>query len=224
MFQKKLGKSLLIVGALVLTSSAYADNTSGYYLGAQAGYGKADYGSDFKKFTQYVYPSSSASEGGFAGRLFGGYQFNPYFALESGFTVFSRNDYKGSGNDQYGNYYTTDFNLKTWTWDVMGKAILPFSTFTNASNPLSVFVEAGGALVNANADIQDSLGIFNSGTTRQWKPVAGVGASYRFNPNLSADINYQHVFGEKTSFEDSPIKLQAPSTDFVGVGLTYHFA
>lgn len=227
MVQKNLSKSLLVFGALVLASSAYADNSSGYYLGAQAGYGKADYGSDFKKFTHdpNYFSSASSSEGNLAGRVFGGYQFNPYFAMETGFTLFSNNEYKGSGVDPWGNAYSTGFKLETWTWDVVGKAILPFSTFTKAPNPLSVFAEAGTALVNAHADVNDTTGTFSSGTSRQWKPLLGAGASYRFNPNLSVDVNYQHIFGEKTSFYNDPeVKLQVPSADFVGIGLAYHFA
>jgi opacity protein-like surface antigen len=216
-------KILVAVGALStvgFSSMAYADDSMGYYnyagfyVGAQAGYGNPDYGNDLKKIFQTA-PNYSTKEGGLAGRAYLGYQFNDYFGLEAGYTLFSNNTYEGS--DQFGN--RIKLTVKTQQADILGKLGMPFGDSGFRGD-----LKAGAAYVRTSVDatasgIDSNLNTISqsgSGSQNRWDPAAGAAISYNFTQNFAMDVSYLHAFGSGDT--------DSPNTDLVTIGVSYLFA
>lgn len=195
MFNKKIMISTILtcVAGICLSTNASA-SVAGPYLGAQAGAGNVN---------QDVFGNNSNYN--LAGRLYAGYAFNRYLALETGFTKYS--DVNGSTYIYFVGQVSG--TIKTYTADIAGKLTLPLQ------NGFSIYGKLGGAYVNEEATA--TISSFGSDSTTEHKifPEAGVGVSYDINQNLVADISWTHI--QKVGSND------LGNLDFGAVGLTYHF-
>jgi opacity protein-like surface antigen len=214
---KILSAVLVALGTTTLATTSYAancDTGAGFYIGGQAGYGKADYGlSDAFKHT-----GIKKDEGGFSGRGYAGYQINQYFGIETGYTYFSDNTYKFSGVDTFNNPINGKLTYQTQQWDILAKVGTPFENSGFRGD-----IKAGAAYVmsKADANISSSSPYFPSvkisESNNKLEPAAGASVGYNFNQNFAMDVSYLHAFG-------SGNKSDAPSTDLVTLGVSYRFA
>lgn len=193
---------VLAASTIGLCSAAYADQ--GFYVGGQAGYGSADYGSAAS------IGASTKTDDGIAGRIYAGYQFNPFFGLETGYTQFSDNKYKFK-DTIFGDFNET---IDTSEWDILAKAGMPFGCTGFRGD-----IKAGGAYVMASAH---ALGLSESHD--RFAPVAGASVSYNFNKNLAADVSYLHTFGSDSDLHLGQSGNGTPDTNLVTVGISYLFA
>ncbi|MFA6409255.1 MAG: outer membrane beta-barrel protein [Gammaproteobacteria bacterium] len=218
----------------VTTTSIY---TPGFYIGVQAGFGRIDEGSGYKDAADWVfsYPGATSttkdtSQGGFAGRAFLGYSFNPYFGLETGYTYLTNNKYKATWVLSGDTDLSEDVKFKTWAWDLLAKATLPLN------DSWDVYAKLGAAYVKANSSGTTDL---NAGTEdidsanfskSAIRPAYGLGITYKFNPNWSMDLAWNGIYGKsKTSFNSSTgtISNQSnviPTINTIMLGLTYNLA
>jgi OOP family OmpA-OmpF porin len=217
-------KTMLGVGALVLSgvavTSLYAADP-GAYVGGQLGWGNTQQsfltGSDFKS-------SFKQKDDGIAGRVFAGYQFDPTWGVELGWTKFSTADVKGKNTYVFwrapsdirnvaGTRAVTDNGtIRTDALDLVGKATVP------VNDKVSVYGKFGAAYVMDR--FHSTTGYAHADKTNQKEnklfPTAGVGASYALTSNLSTDIEYDRIQKVGNS-------SKIGSADLASVGFTYHF-
>lgn len=198
----KLG---LIVIAAVFANHAYAI-ADGAYLGIQAGLSKAHYKTQIAQFpsgTVLAQPKNN----GFGGRVFGGYQFNPYAGVEAGLMRFSETRF-----DVPNSVATcSEPTIRVTSIDIMGKGIWPaFGDFT-------VFGKAGVALTFLNKSktliTGTSSGCSSKKTSFVAHPIASIGAGYALSQNWEVDLSWTRLFGGG----------QLSATDLYAVGFSYHF-
>lgn len=212
MFNKKQIAAVALSGlaSLLMTSQASAEA----YVGGQLGWGDIHQAQAMKT----DWDTSKVSDTGLAGRLFAGYNFTENFALEAGYTKFS--DATSDSSSPYVTYYgATTLNdhgrIKTYAVDVVGKATLPLD------KGFSLYGKLGAAYLNEKASESVTIdgrmvdGFPASATYSKVLPTFGLGAGYEINKNVSADISWMHI--QKTG------NTQLANTDFIGVGLSYHF-
>jgi OOP family OmpA-OmpF porin len=186
-----------LLGALLAAITVTSLNTAvaalpGYYLGGQIGLGNTHYGSsDVNSVT-----SASIDTNNLAGRLFAGYQFNPNWAFELGYTQFSKTKFsKIVPGDISG-------NIKEYSIDALGKGILPLD------NGFGLFGELGAAYVSAKAN--GAL----TGSEQRVQPAFGAGASYDVTANIPLFIAWNHT---------QKMGGNVPSTDLFSLGAAYNF-
>ncbi len=234
MLRKKLlsvSVAFATLATIGMCSQAHAA-APGFYLGGQVGWGDvhqsgisaSDLANDF--YLPFASFSSSSKDTGIAGRAFVGYQFNPYFATEFGYTQFSNMTTRASGvsvtTPTFAPFTVIGINasgkVKTHAFDLVGKGILPLS------NGFSLYAKAGAALITSQASESETLTIMGlpgtiasaSQTTNKIYPTFGAGVSYDITSHLVTDLSYNRI--QKVGSSDA-----VASTDFVGLGLAYHF-
>jgi len=218
----------------VTTTSIY---NPGFYIGVQAGLGRIDEGSGYKDAANWVssYPGADTTtkdttQGGFAGRAFLGYSFNPYFALETGYTYLTNNKYNATWVSGGETDLSENVKFKTWAWDLLAKATLPLN------DSWDIYAKLGAAYVKANSSGTTDL---NAGTedvtsanfsNSAIRPAYGLGITYKFNATWSMDLAWNGIYGKsKTSFSSSTgtISNQSnviPTVNTIVLGLTYNLA
>lgn len=204
---KTTGLLLLVAFANPLTAGATTDYDLGWYVGGNIGI--SDTNIDEDKITKnLINPSYTDDDSDLGYKLFGGYQFNKYFALEGGYFNLGKFDYALSafGGTKNGSLKVTGLNL-----DAVG--ILPIT------EDFSAFGRVGANY----AQVKDSF----STTGSLSMPDA--------NPDKNA-LNYKFGAGLQYAITDAVgIRLEAERyriNDAVGnsgdinlfsVGLTYRF-
>lgn len=201
--------TLSLFTALVTTNTIAAP---GPYVSAQLGYGDTNI-SDF----------STSESSGLAGRLAAGYQINPYFAAELGWTGFSNaeaSDTSSAASSEGIVTATADTTVKTSALDLVGKATYPVNDKMDIYGKLGVAyvmqtTNVDGTLTIASqlSPVTEVYGVSDNYNEYAWLPTFGIGANYHFTPRLAADVSYNRI----QQVGDTTIE----STDFVGVGLTY---
>lgn len=242
MFNKKLVLCVsLLAGALGLATSASA-SAPGFYLGGQGGVGYVRYNApnntSVNNINAILQPISvttttttTRNTGGLAGRLFVGYQIDPNWGVELGYTQFASQNNKqditnngvlGGINQNYG----AKSNVKTNAIDFVAKGTLPIE------NGFSVYGKAGLAYVTAKSSnsVYSSPSTFTglgtpattlvatpNQTEHKVLPTASVGVQYDITPQLAADVSYTRIqkVGNTNLIQ---------STNFLGLGLAYHFS
>lgn len=184
MSKKILITALAGVAALGLSAGAFANlnSNSDVYVGIQGGYADTNW-SDV----------GFNSDSGIGGRLFAGYDFNQYIAVESGF------------------FYTPEpDSAKTYAGDLVGKITVP------VTDQIGLFAKAGPGYLRTEGDD-------DSGSTSNVDLVYGFGANYKITPNLVADVSFTRYNGHHSIANLSDIGDYQPNTDFYSVGLAYKF-
>jgi OOP family OmpA-OmpF porin len=212
MQKKILTASLSLIAGVLLASNAAAADKS-IYVGGLLGWG------DVHQAGFSNLPSNTYNDTGFAGRVFAGYKFNQYVAIESGFTKFSNMNASGSGYDSDDNFDTVNGTIKSYAIDLVAKGILPLQY------NFDIFGTFGIAYINQYANINVTSATANgpaffSGDENQNEiaPTFGLGAEYNFNQNISAQIAWSHI--QAVNNDDNSFG----NTDLIGLGLTYNFS
>jgi OOP family OmpA-OmpF porin len=206
-----------LAGVLLATSAS----ASGAYFGGQLGYGmthqpgftNTDVNNILAGSTSSSYTRSNLNAG-LAGRIFGGYDITENFAAEVGYSKFRNTSAKFNGTVTYPIFGSVNYNLgesvKTYAVDVVGKATMPLQY------GFSAFGKLGVAYLNQKGNV--SVNGTNIGSQSEHKvlPTFGAGVAYAVTQNVSADLSWMRIqtVGSTTFMK---------STDFVGLGLGYHF-
>jgi OOP family OmpA-OmpF porin len=196
-----LRKTVLLVGLVAAVSTvAQAVPEEGVYAGATIGYGSTDY----TPKNQNLNPVDSYDVDGFAWNLLAGYQLNPYLALEGDYTQFASMQFSGVNGIAHANTAATEHAL-----GAVGKLMYPFGHGFNAFGTLGLDYVWLNRSENNTADA-NGVGDSNSTSIR---PTFGLGAGYEFYPGWVAQASWSHI----TSGGG------IESSDYWGVGATYHF-
>jgi len=236
-------KSLLVASVLgvggVASGIALADTgmsstycKPGFYAGIQAGrgdtfYNQADVLSEAVTYSGYyghnVVPGSADVDSvGISGRIYAGYQFNPYFALEAGYTQFNKTDFTQSFGYIDQSRYTTDKfdgEVTEHATDIVGKLTMPFQYGFGA------YIKAGAAYIAADrhinfTEIQSNGSAIPQETlyTKSYqavRPTYGIGLDYTIPcTSLDVDVSYTEIAGGGG----------IPKTGLAAIGISDKFA
>lgn len=202
------------IAAIVLTLSPIASAIeSGWYAGANIGQSSADI--DDQRITRSLLGSGFATtsmnedERSAAGKIFGGYQFNPYVALEGGYFNLGKFGYTASTSPA--GSLSGDIRLQGLNLDVVG--ILPLT------EKFSAFGRVG--VIHAQArDNFSSTGLVNrpASSPRQNDTgyKFGAGVQYAFTDRLA-------VRGEVERYRINDAIGNKGDIDMATVGLVYRF-
>jgi OOP family OmpA-OmpF porin len=195
-----LGVSATSVAATAMSGK----NDSGFVVGVQGGYGDTHW----SDLAQNSADRNDTSDTGFAGRGFVGFDFNKYFAIESGFTYLPKTTFDGVAS--------SDESIKNYAVDLLAKLSIPVSPV------FSLYAKAGGSYLNSKLEMSG----FGSSTETHIGPAFGVGAAYEVVPNLAIDLSWMRFSGgnkfkdiDTTGFSDG----YQPSPDVVLLGVSYKF-
>lgn len=172
MSKKVLLSALAGIAAISFSTAALADynnSDSGIYIGGQVGYADTHWNEIIGPFF------GSISDSGIGGRVFAGYDFNQYIALESGF------------------FYTPKpQDSNTYAGDLVGKITVP------VTNQIGLFAKAGAGYLKTSFSGDGSVSnvdlVYGFGANYKITPnlIADVSFTrYNGNHNLSNFSNYQ---------------------------------
>jgi OOP family OmpA-OmpF porin len=137
-------------------------------------------------------------------RLFGGYEFSRFFALELGYADLGRASINGAG---------VSANSKATAWDLSGIAAIPIG-------PVSLFGRLGGYYGEVRTDATAGiLGFTTSGSAKETNSdiTYGLGLKFNFTPNFGVRgewQRYQHTGGGSAGEHN---------IDNYSIGLSYRF-
>jgi OmpA-OmpF porin, OOP family len=176
-------KKALIASLVALSASSVMAHENGFYLGAGAGYSELDdVCNDYDSLL--VGASSKCDDDDNAWSVFGGYLFNPNFALELGYSDLGNFGVSASdGTDSF------DLDVDLTAIDLSGVGILPLNDM------FSLYARGGYSWVNADVDFDSTFGSADGDDDEgSWVYGAGVGANVTDNLELRADWRrYQDV-------------------------------
>ncbi len=203
-----------LAGGLIANPVAAAD--MGGYIGLAAGQSRAnvDRGDIDGTFASLgLTARTSVDETDFGWKLYGGYQFNQYFAVEGGYTDLGKATFNSvitSGGSGTGNGEWTAYSI-----DLSALGILPLG------NQFSLFGRAGVSLWDLDFDFTAtgpggtaSASESESGAS----PLLGIGGMVSITPNFTVRAEFERHFrvGDEDTTGESDI-------DLISVGLQYRF-
>lgn len=197
--KKQMISIVASLSSVWIATNVYAAQAPAAYVGGQLGWGNI-HQDGFKGLSH-----SSSKDDGIAGRIYAGYQFNQYVAVEAGATKFSNMTSKGTIEGM-----RLKGTVKTYAADLVAKGILPLQ------NGISIYGKAGAAYLHEKAHASIA-GFSSSETESKVLPTFGVGTSYDINSNLVADLSWNRI--QKVGHSHG-----LNSTDLVAVGLGYSFS
>ena len=173
--------------------------TPGAYLGGGVGYGVSK---DFADATRQ-------NNGGVAGKVVAGYNFNQYLGLEAGYSMFSKATY--SANDFYP--LNADVNLNAFT--LLGKGYIPLGK----ENPWDIYGLIGMAYMFEKSNIK--FYSTNLLSDSQNAPVfaGGGGIGRQLNKHLRASV--ESLVTDEKDGDDTHLGI--PQTILTTFNLYYTF-
>lgn len=218
----KLIKASGLVGLMAVTagfhSMAFAENSgwgdyTGWYIGANIGKSMSDIDNGRiarNRLGAGIATTSIRGDDDDTGyKLFGGYQFNRYFALEGGY--FDLGDFDFTANTIPPGTLNGNVNIKGINFDAVG--FLPFT------EKLSLFGRAGVSYAETKDSFRGTgaaLGLNSKPSDREFNPKVGVGLQYDFNDNWAMRLEAERYrinngIGNKDD------------VDLVSLGVVYRF-
>ena len=197
--------------AVVCSTSAMAQGAPGFYVGGSVGPTRAHFNNDAynnrAKNNGFAINSSSVDNRDTGGKVFGGYQLNPNFAVEGGYFDLGRHSYSGStsGGAYSGNTRSHGLNL-----DLVGT--LP------VTDRLSVLGRVG-AIYAKTRDSSSSAFAPPSTANRSSNDTSmkyGVGLQYAITDALS-------LRGELERYHRINDPIRRGNVDMASIGLVYRF-
>lgn len=159
----------------------------------------------------FIYTSRRSETKDFGFKLYGGYQFTPYFALEAGY--FDLGSYNLDTAILPSGQLLSDMAFRGINFDAV--VTLP------VTDKIDVFARAGMNQVELKSDYYGSGsaagGIYPEGTRRDTHEKFGVGMSYALNDAVSVRVE-----AERYQFED--VIRRDGNINLYSVGLVYSFA
>lgn len=222
MLNKVTKKGVVLGSALVMlaSSSLFAANSQANfsensnaklnksgYLGVQGGYADLNYKKSWLTDDPNIISVGEVDDTGFAGRFFGGFNFNPYVALEIGYVVLPKVQFKDISVS--GASTTVDESFNQNILDFMVKGTLPFK------EGYDLYAKAGYAVVTRDEleATSDGATVKSDASDSKSVPVLGAGASYHITQHVITDVSFIYYFGRD----------DLEPTDFGSVGLIYQF-
>ena len=198
--------------AAICSTSAMAQEAPGFYVGGSLGATRAHFNNDaynnLARNNGFAINSSSVDNTSTGGKLFGGYQLNPNFAVEGGYFDLGRFNYSGvtSGGTYNGNTRSHGLNL-----DLVGT--LPLS------DRFSVLGRVGAAYAQTR-DSSSSTGFAPPVTANRslndTYAKYGVGLQYAITDALS-------LRGELERYHRVNDQIRRGNVDMASIGLVYRF-
>jgi opacity protein-like surface antigen len=183
----------------VATQSPYASSAdAGFVVGLEGGYADTHW-NNFDAVINLLEPKINlkTKSNGFAGRAFLGYDFNQYFAAETGYVYLPK-----TTSDQ-----ADGSEIKNYAFDLLGKISVPVTT------GLKLYAKAGLGYFSSTF-----TGLGPDETNRHVGPAFGVGAGYEVVPNLTVNLSWMRYSGNG-KIQDN----YQPNPDVVLLGLSYKF-
>jgi OmpA-OmpF porin, OOP family len=213
MFKKIIVVSVL--GVSTLGMMAANATTNSVYITGQAGYA-VTHMKNTLSFDPVLPGGKTMPNGGLAGRLAIGYQFNPNLAVELGYLQLSK---LKATTPHTPNYCAGLITLKQNAIDLAAKGILPINDKLNVYGKLGVaYLTSKAEYLNEDtSNNNNNWGGDNLGVAKhQWAPEAGIGVNFNITPNAFVDTSWTHI---------QPVggKNKPGNIDFVAVGLGYSF-
>jgi len=198
--------------AVVCSTSVMAQGAPGFYVGGSVGPTRAHFNNDaynnLARNNGFAINSSSVDNKDTGGKVFGGYQFNPNFAVEGGYFDLGRFDYSGvtSGGTYRGNTRSQGLNL-----DLVGT--LPLS------DRFSLLGRVGAAYAKTR-DSSSSTGfappVTANRSLNETYAKYGVGLQYAITDALS-------LRGELERYHRINDPIRRGNVDMATIGLVYRF-
>lgn len=199
---------LAVLGASLGTPAA-AQLAPGWYLGGNIGrtYGHFDNGAAVAVPPDEV-TSITGDKHETAWKLFGGYQFQRYFATEFGYYDLGRYNF---GYTATTGTFNANSRIQGLNLDLVGT--LPFGYgFTGLAR-------IGAAWTRARTDVSTTGGIPDFGgshSRRDWGPKVGLGLEYAITPNWA-------VRGEWERYRITEPVRGRSNLDMASIGIVYRF-
>lgn len=219
---KHLIQAMSLLGVAVLSAhAAHAADLVGWYGGISVGQSEAQDAPSASEINSALtgagltVTGTSVDDTDTGWKLFAGYQFNKYFALEGGYVNLGRFD---------ANTTVTAFN---------GTPITPTSGSANVKVKDGLYLDAMGILpISDTFSVFGKLGAYSLKTelsvsggggsasedARNSDLTYGIGLSYAFNKELGIRAEWERF--EKVGDED---KTGQSDIDLLSIGLTYQF-
>lgn len=175
--------------ALLTSGAVNAAGENPWYAGARLG------GTHYSDFSDSSFNTNNLDKNDFGGGVFAGYNFKPWFAIESGYTYLGEAKFDNLGS------------IEQQGIDLVGKFTL------DLSDSVDLFAKAGGFYYFA--DGQDQLSAYDDNGI---VATAGVGMEYFFNKHVSARLEYQYY--HNLELQDLDINTNW-DTHFYGLSLVY---
>ncbi|WP_028863061.1 outer membrane beta-barrel protein [Psychromonas aquimarina] len=178
--------------ALLFSGAVTAASENPWYAGARLG------GTYYNDLSSNMLDANTLDKNDVGGGVFLGYNFVPWFALETGYTYLGK-----MGPAEIENMGS----IKQQGMDLVGK-------FTwNASDSLDIFAKAGAFYYKA--DGQDQLSAYDDSGVAA---TAGLGLEYFLTKNISTRLEYQ--FYNELELQDAGMN-SSWNTHFYGLSLVY---
>lgn len=196
MARVKLLVRLLLLSTTLISFSAQALLT-GYYLGIQGGVSQMFWTPQNINVT-----SANIDQTSGGGRVFLGYQFNPYFGAEAGFTYYGDATFKSIQGNGYAN---ANGSISEQAVDVVVLGSYSIGGF-------NFFVKTGGALLSTSvSDVITNISGIDNVSKILW--TYGGGISYDLTTNLPLSLTWMRVQNSGN----------IPNTDLTSLGIAYYF-
>lgn len=184
--------SYILPLALLASGAVQAATENPWYAGARLG------GTHYSDFSNKDVRAAHEDKDDFVGGAFIGYNFKPWFAMESGYTYLGEAQFDNGGS------------IEQQGVDLVGKFTL------NLSDSVDLFAKAGGFYYFT--DGQDQL---NGYDDRGVVATTGAGIEYFFNKNVSARFEYQYYHNMEIQDSETNRELTDWDTHFYGISLVY---
>lgn len=186
-----------IAAAPVATATVTSDFTPGIYVGIQGGY--ADTG---MKALDGIFDISKND--GIAGRIFAGYDFHKYFAVEAGYFLYGpKTELNAAG------FKLAD--VRTQAFDLVGKIKAPIM------DNFGLYAKAGVGYLMQKYD--SKIAGVSGDNVDKFDLVYGFGGYYTFADNWTVDAGYTRYNSGHAKISDN----WQPVVDFYSVGISYKF-
>ena len=205
---KLLAAAVLALCGLIATSQALAQR--GFYLGGSAG--KSHIDDDIAIPGLITSGSVDGSSTGF--KIFGGYQFIDYFALDLALVDLGKAKYSGS----YFGAPVTGGSVDVWGLNLSAVGILPLNSSFALFGKVGVFAW--------EAKWKDTTGGTPISSTENGGDFSyGVGMSYNFTKNFSARFEWERfkVGGGEDAYTGVANATGSANIDLLSLGLVYKF-
>lgn len=190
---------------------------AGYYVGIEGGYGdtgwkdSAAIWQDNSSLLGFDYVSTTVKDSSWAGRVFAGYDFNKYFAIETGYTYF--------GDESLAKYTSSRTHvtlvydkIRTQAIDLVGKIKAPLS------DDFVIYAKLGPAYEMVHHKLYDNTK-FNS---NKLTAMFGAGVDYALTSNVVLNAEWLRLNGhQKHNSVYSLNKNYQPAADLYMVGIRY---
>ena len=176
------------VGALAQQRAAGA----GWYSGFSVGGSQIGMSDNVLSVTGATASSLAKDESSTGFKLFGGYQYNPNFALEGGYTDLGKFDARRDVTAPV--VGSVSRNMRMAGFDLAAVGIIP------VQNGFALFGKIGAMYTMTRSSISTSGALLPAAALTdlnpkrsEWNPKFGIGASYDFSNRLGLRLEYEHV-------------------------------